>query len=161
MLVVIMFIPCVAKAQFYDSADDIYYYMLVDKQGEYYYSFVGGQVYVFNFDGRKAAALARSSSLSVVKNDINHDAEYYEKLVEKTEYDVHFKNSNALPPTYFWSNTFGNRTYVFSNDRKYLTETTDFVIGGMRTTQTLKYKRVDKSFFKLGRSRTPSGTLYE
>lgn len=137
-----------ARAQFYDSADDIYYYV-EDKDKL--------AVLIFNFNGERAALLNLKkdgivAGVSSVRDNIKENPNFYEDKVEVTEYDMKYNSSNTysiLLSSYKW-------LFRFSTDRQecYLT-----IINGKDRDKL--YKRVDKSFFKIGRSRTPSGTMYE
>ena len=77
------------KAQFYDSADDIYFYV----------TYEGGQVketgwaFVFNFDGLKACHDA--TSISRIKANLKKSASYYEDWIETTEYRLKYSSNNT------------------------------------------------------------------
>lgn len=161
------------KAQFYDSADDIYYYVECDKDGQVKDN---GQVYVFNFDGRKACYW--NSSVSGVKSSLQSNPSYYEEKVETTEYVLKYGSYNT-----YRKNEGGDeyRDFYFSSARSNLTVTHHWqktvipqVNAGMYgtlpalgwaykewTDDKTNYKKVEKSFFKIGRSRTPSSTMYD
>lgn len=154
------------KAQFYDSADDIYYYVEY-KDGE---CVTDGYARIFNFDGKKAALLNMyknngvgpyTAPVRVVKANIKNNPTFYEDLVETTEYSVKFSHGTVYTHNYefidgYSHNTrFLSYTYRFSSDRNYLYVSSNDYSG------EITYKRVDKSFFKVGRSRTPSGTMHE
>lgn len=169
------------KAQFYDGPDDIYYYVLIDGNGNFSEN---GRVLVFNFDGRKAALLSLKvvsdgfeyDDVSKVKQRLKSDIEYYEKKIESTEYELNYQSGGYVNKIScnFYNSMCGQidvtetHTYTFSADRNICM---DKIVG--QQTQTLpfftsrnlngetRYKKVDKSYFKVGRSRTPSGTMYE
>lgn len=163
------------KAQFYDSADDIYFYLLESDGGKK--NIYISNVLVFNFDGRKACELGGGDEESVKKH-LKDNPDYYGEKVETSEYDMKYEYS-SYGTCYksehtdrdfnsFSGITFTRRvksTYIFSSDRKSLS--LDITINGSgggqshTTTLNLKYKKVDKSYFRIGRSRTPSGTMYE
>ncbi len=169
------------KAQFYDGPDDIYYYVKQCHEREETYSQLNfpygyvtkkngrikkeipqeGQenVYVFNFDGLKAAQLGGMSVYSV-KSKLVESPSWFEDRVETTNYDWKYVSSSSSGIIYKKTGDNSN-TFTFSSDRNTLIKewyisTED---GPARFWDT--YKRVDKSFFKVGRSRTPSGTLHE
>ena len=161
------------KAQFYDGPDDIYYYVSCDKDGQVKEN---GSVYIFNFDGRKACYW--SSSVSSVKRSLQSNPSYYEEKVETTEYILKYDSYNT-----YRKNDRGDeyRDFYFSSSRNNLTETHHyqetivpeqwvFGVGIIKqygyaykqwTDKKTEYKKVEKSFFKIGRSRTPSSTMYE
>lgn len=162
------------KAQFYDDADDIYYYVKYE-DGEY-----KNDVMVFNFDGRKACVW--NSSVSSLKSIFKDSPSYYEEKVETTEYELRYRSSNIYMEGED-NDKKPHKKYTFSSDRNTLTYinhygTTHFVPGHFvpgpfgpigtpgewvtdwHNDKTI-YKRVDKSYFKVGRSRTPSSTMYE
>ena len=135
------------KAQFYDSADDIYFYYC-DEEGMSSHH----RVYIFNFDGKNATWWI--CAVSDVKNKLKENPYYYEEATETADYSIiKFVSSSSIETKYI----FGNNQflYTFSKDRNTMVETT-IAYDTKRT-----YKRVDKSFFKVGRSRTPSGTMHE
>lgn len=161
------------KAQFYDSADDIYYYLMYEFETDIPYldpwsgqrklrhkvikyddSKEGDEVLrvlIFNFDGNKAARLADFSKMSSVKDYLQKSSTYFEDIVETTEYTLKYTSSSSgivYKDAYY--------TYTFSNDRNTLVS-----IDNNHNYIKRYYKRVDKSFFKIGRSRTPSGTMHE
>ena len=74
------------KAQFYDSADDIYYYVEY-KDGRI---LDDGGVFVFNFDGQKACFW--DESVSSLKNNLKRNPSYYEDKVETTDYCLKYIN---------------------------------------------------------------------
>ena len=169
------------KAQYYDSADDIYYYVEYE-DGEY-----KSNVKVFNFDGRKACVW--NSSVSSLKSTFKDNPNYYEDKVETTEYELRYRSSN----TYMEGeddDEKSHKKYTFSSDRNTLTLINHVgqqifhpapvtpggygvngiplppIIGMPYFTtewhdEKTIYKKVDKSYFKVGRSRTPSSTMYE
>ena len=163
------------RAQFYDGPDDIYYYVEEYYEHDEYksISFTSGyytgrtlrdkpeenkaHVMIFNFDGTKAALLCYTSDyVSDVKSALKKNPSYYEDKIETTEYWVKYVSSSSSGTKY----TLGTlNTCIFSSDRNTLKHVLEFSDGSHPT--TMVYKRVDKSFFKVGRSRTPSGTLYD
>lgn len=178
-LVMAICLACGVKAQFYDGPDDIYYYVEY-KNG----SFVeNGCVLIFNFDGIKAAELSGKYSrmniwyragvkINDVKDNIKSNPLYYEEKVESEEYELTYMSNKAYQCKSIRSHQGGNAyiNFNFSSDRN----TLDFSYHYWYTDPLSRlngyygwkdeektYKRVDKSFFKVGRSRTPSGTLHE
>lgn len=176
------------KAQFYDSADDIYYYVEY-KDG----SFVdNGKVLIFNFDGQKACVLD-NTTIGSVKDKIKSKSDYYEEKVETTDYNYeyvyydgtsyqhkgsqysYFLNGTSKKGNVYTRYTFSsNRNFMYNNSYKIETSTYSYIrstppfdlVTTPEKTSTIdmsggKYKRVDKSFFRVGRSRTPSGTMHE
>lgn len=167
------------RAQFYDSADDIYYYMEY-KNGNFVEN---GEVKIFNFDGQKACLLGETNILTV-KSNLKTDIDYYDRKVENSEYTLKY-----IPSSYhtvyqvemsnsFYSPTVGSTTvtnstfrYEFSTDRETMYDKSCIVNTyhypfepykkTYKTEPNKTYKRVDKSFFRVGRSRTPSGTMHE
>lgn len=170
------------KAQFYDSADDIYYYVECNSSGQ---PLENGSVTIFNFDGIKACDLAgflrwkignfgsRSYGCNVedVKRNMQTSVTYYEDKVENTDYKLKYISGNKYQgaiDTYSWTAPNGSycwdketHTFDFSYDRKTMTDNIEEK-SHMGTNYSKKqFKRVDKSFFRVGRSRTPSGTMHE
>lgn len=169
------------KAQFYDSADDIYYY--VEEYYEYEESatrmgpFFSIETYktgktirnkpegenawvlIFNFDGLKAALLSSGHYIPTIKSHLKASSSYYEDKVETTDYNWKYVSSSYAGTVYERPNS--KETYTFSSDRNTLIESGYSPIGFESFKHTRQYKRVDKSFFKVGRSRTPSGTMHE
>lgn len=159
------------NAQFYDSADDIYYYLEYSKNGNLI-SQEYQQVAIFNFDGRKACV--RYDKPKDVRVNLKNNPNYYQDLFENKEYDIEYSYGNCYKCFSTSSDYYPQTgritrkhwdTYDFSSDRNTLTYTSKVTgTNGFHTetseTKTV-LKRVDKSFFKLGRSRTPSGTMYE
>lgn len=161
------------KAQFYDSADDIYYYVEV-KDGEFVSPYPS--VMIFNFDGQKASFLNRISigvdGLPAIRDNIKSNFNYYEEKVDNAEYDMYYdrsKNAYCLQfTTSYGYNIYGQAissrwdyTVSFSSDRKYCYSKIKVTNPQSSNTEIETLKRVDKSYFKSGRSRTPNGTLYE
>lgn len=66
-LVMAMCLASGVKAQFYDSADDIYFYLLESDGGSK--SIYSSEVLVFNFDGRKACQL-RGAGVEYIKKGV-------------------------------------------------------------------------------------------
>ncbi len=164
------------KAQFYDGPDDIYYYVEVYHEKDEYVStsltsgyYTGrkikeipeerkAKVYIFNFDGLKAARLSSNFTYDYVediKSNLKSSPSYYEDKIETTEYDVKFVSSSSSGTKY----EKGWNTYTFSNDRNTLRVVQTPTEGSHPC--SWDFKRVDKSYFKVGRSRTPSGKMYE
>ena len=166
------------KAQFYDSADDIYYYVCeYDEKDEYIWSgsifdkgyYTGkkiqlkhegndAKVLIFNFDGTKAALLCSNNATVVreVKSNIGKTPSYYEDKVETTDYTLRYEPSSTSGVTYKKNDS---ESFIFSSDRNTLRELWTFTDGSHPCSWV--YKRVDKSYFKVGRSRNPRGTMYE
>lgn len=161
------------KAQFYDSADDIYYYVQIyngkggfvegtdrmkyAKNGEKVWFGAKGEdwVRIFNFDGKKACCWSKSH-VSSVKDNFKNNPNYYEDAIETTEYNVNFISCSSTEIIY----KGGDTTFIFSKDRSMLTTIEEFWFNPDEIYVRF-YKKVDKSYFKTGRSRTPSGTMYE
>lgn len=187
LLVMAICLASVAKAQFYDGPDDIFYYVEDYYEYEdYYWDMYPGTtipksphytgqiktkktdidkatVLIFNFDGLKAAELTetyKGKHISWIKAAIANNPNCYEDKIETTDYDIKFSSKTASKTMYQkdGGTPFTSYTYTFSSDRKTLR------CADMQNPEhlaTTVYKRVDKSFFKIGRSRTPSGTLHE
>lgn len=185
LLVMAICLASGVKAQFYDSADDIYYYVECGDNGQ---TKENGYVFIFNFDGRKAAELSGALNdpipnkpreypcVSDVKKNLQRSQTYYDDKIENTEYNVEFVSGNTYKGNtyveYYAPNGyqawFGEYfTFDFLNNREVLSLSRTVSLGNYGTgfnssnTKQEKYKKVDKSFFKVGRSRTPSNTLHE
>lgn len=171
------------KAQFYDGPDDIYYYVedYYEYEDFYWDMYPGttipksphytGQiktkktetdkatVLIFNFDGLKAAELTetyKGKHISLVKAAIANNPTCYEDKIETTEYNIKYVSKTMYQKD--GGTPFSSYTYTFSSDRQTLR------CANMQNPEhlaTTVFKRVDKSFFKVGRSRTPSGKLQE
>ena len=165
------------KAQFYDSADDIYYYIQVDDKGEFKLNYATS-CFIFNFDGKNACILNYQGNdmtytPNQIKEKLSQNPNYLMDRLETGIYDVSYISKNRYKKEGKWEmndRLLGYRhgtfswTFNFSSDRNqmYLTYVShDAVSTSEPSTYNLKYKRVDKSFFKVGRSRTPSNTLHE
>lgn len=167
------------KAQFYDSADDICYYKQICEYDEetgkikkFEKDDSNGDVQVWNFDGRKAARL-EFCSLSLVKESIKRSSSYYEDLVETSEYDWTYTSVSpyireckskktwlaSYLPGYGTMYEHNGFPVIFSSDRNKMYMVCESVRKGDYF--ILEYKKVDKSFFRVGRSRTPSSTMHE
>lgn len=173
-LVMAIYLASGVKAQFYDGPEDIYYYVCEYNEYEEYQltSMTSGyytgrtirnkhegnnaKALIFNFDGTKAALLCyfNATSVSEVKQALAKTPSYYEDKVETTEYKLKYEPSSS-GVTYKLPNYY---EFTFSSDRNTLKEVWKDSDGHLKT---WSYKRVDKSFFRVGRSRKPSGTLYE
>ena len=169
LLVMAICLASGVKAQFYDSADEIYYYVQW-KDGKY-----GNNVRIFNFDGRKACIWY--DYVNSLKETFKDNPSYYEEKVETTEYKYNYIGNNVYQ--FICSDGKENYKYQFSYDRQTLTVIRYYhkhegyyeMFGGYPIYRSADkgwvdevegiYKKVDKSFFKVGRSRTPSGTLHE
>ena len=160
------------KAQFYDSADDIYYYLKCDKNGQIDEGDLG-RALIFNFDGKNACVLCLREDeyqlyppyLDYVQNIISQNPNYLLDRISNGVYDTKHVSGNTyirkgkynyndedLEPSYRYGSF--EWTLKFSNDRK----TLDLTIwynnqGGYSWTESSTYKQVDKSFLKVGRSR--------
>lgn len=137
------------RAQFNDGPDDIYFYVRTDNP-DYY----AKDVEVFNFDGEKACRWGYGT-IQQVKDRLKENPNYFEDAVETEEYKLKFVSS--YPQTKYQATYSFTTTFLFSSDRKYCT--VEFVNSGVKVVK--KYERVNKSYFRVGRSRTPSGSLYE
>lgn len=149
------------KAQFYDSAEDIYYYVGY-RNGNY-----TNGCRILNFDGTKACILNEYFytennpvcyyTVKEVRDLIRNSPSYIEEQIEKGDYKIKFVSPNTY--MYSYDDQLGHnvQTLKFSLDRNFMYETIKY--GSHES--VVKFKRVDKSYFKSGRSRTPSGTMYE
>lgn len=172
------------KAQFYDSADDIYYYVSCDKNGQVQEN---GYVLIFNFDGNKACELAGLFEVDPysprtypeandVRKALQKNQAYYDEKMENTEYRLKYDSGTTYKGSHHidYVNPMGNNvwceeSYVFEfleNRNKLIeTETRSFGQGFSYTSKGSPdktiFKKVSKSFFKVGRSRTPSSTMHE
>jgi len=175
LLVMAICLASGVKAQFYDSADDILYYVSCDKYGQ-----IGenGMVLIFNFDGKKACELSGYLELpdgprtyphvDDIKRNLQRNKSYYDELIETTEYSLKHISGNTYQGhgyiegealnggTAYRSET---HTFIFSSDRKTVTDREETTTGnymtgfkGTATDETI-FKKVDKSFFNIGRSR--------
>lgn len=136
------------RAQFYDGPDDIYYYW-----SEEYNS-----VMIFNFDGKKAFNLSWDfEKLPEVKKNFLNNPNYYEDRLEALDYNLVFVSSNSSEVVYRWNDSFGVK-FIFSKDRQSAKRWHQLSPSYV---QEVTYKKVDKSFFKSGRSRKPSSTMHE
>ena len=173
------------KAQFYDGPDDIRYYVeeYYEYEEWYFKPFVGNiktgeikkkfpddensaSVFAFNFDGKTAAELTGCSSgqsVRAIKSYLQEKPSYFEDKVETSIYDWKFESSSYSGTVYKASNRYNSKaTYTFSPDRKKLVvkEYRDISLTESYW-RAWTYKLVDKSYFKVGRSRTPSNSLHE
>lgn len=184
LVVMAMCLTGVMKAQFYDDADDIYYYVEY-KNGDFRKS-----CRVLNFDGTKACILNEYRDSGIhgistndyyynvdeIKSQIQQKSDYYEELVELKEYRLTYSStasaytySNTLrvPSTDVWGNAsdlIDNYVHkiTFSGDRSLMYDTRTIKSNhAANGTDVITYKRVDKSYFKVGRQRTPSNKMYE
>lgn len=174
-LVMVICLASGVKAQFYDSADDVYFYIMESEGSSK--SIYSSEVMIFNFDGRKACYLA-GSSVNTVKSHIKENPDYYVEKEENSDYDMKYESS-SYGTRYikelserdwnsfggFWITRNVKYTFDFSSDRNSLRVAIKVSGsgGGHSESKTFNhtYKKVDKSYFKVGRSRTPSGSLYE
>ena len=152
------------KAQFNDQPEDIYFYLEETEDGK---PINNKYVYVFNFDGRKACLL-EWKSIADVKQHLRYNPDYYVDKEESSDYDLIYEASSqgytSKGDKYYAGNVVitSDNIYQFSSDRSILTNKIyrRTSLGGSSITIKIS-KRVDKSYFKSGRSRTPSGTMYE
>lgn len=177
LLALVICLASGVEAQFNDSADDIYYYVTYEN-GQY----TNGAL-VFNFDGKSGCILNQYKNdegnyllytVDKIKGIIKDKPTYFEDQIEVGDYRLSYSTnntyccSNVYRDTYYDSTLQSQRTaiyneintYQFSSDRSilyYTCEEKDHKVGVTKRT----YKRVDKSYFKLGRSRAPSGTMHE
>lgn len=165
MLFMMMCVVYTAKAQFYDSANEIYFYKADNSENSNAY------VLVFNFDGRKAALLEQTTCASIQSN-LKNDMDYYGKLVETTDYSLKYESSASgtryttektysttglwLPGETWWHNTTTN--YDFSSSRYTLTVSSKTISQSYEIAQvaganpstresTSTYTKVDKNYF--------------
>ena len=165
------------KAQFYDSADEICYFVEYKELYEETDAFGNGtgiiksrepefpRALVFNFDGKKAAELNHYCAvpISSVKDRLETNPNYYEEEVERSDYDWIYVSSSSEGVIYQGPCTTSSRstvTHIFSHDRKTLIKKLTCNLFSS-TTSWYYFKRVDKGYFKKGRSRTPSSGIYE
>ena len=189
LLVLAICLASGVKAQFYDGSDDIYYYVeeyyeyeeTATRWGPYFIleTYKTGNikkkfpddensasVFVFNFDGKTAAELTECSSgqsVRAIKSYLQEKPSYFEDKVETSIYDWKFESSSYSGTVYKASNRYNSKaTYTFSPDRKKLVvkEYRDLSLTESYW-RAWTYKLVDKSYFKVGRSRTPSTALHE
>ena len=166
------------KAQFYDNADEICYYvedyceteeirqvywqgmptLNWEKTGKItkdYPKEGSEKVVIMNFDGMKAAALAGGGydgeDIYTIKRRLQESPSYYEDKVETTEYNWKYSSSSS-GVTY----QQGSYSRIFSRDKSTMIQD-----NGSNYRWKRHYKRVDKSYFRVGRSRTPSSTMHE
>lgn len=152
------------KAQFYDGPEDIYFYLEDSEDGN---PISNKYVYVFNFDGRKASLL-EWKSIADVKSHLRDNPDYYLEKVESSDYDLIYDTSlrgyTIKGSKYYAGDVVitSDITYQFSSDRNTLTTIFNRRTSRGGSSKSINVsKRVDKSYFKVGRSRTPSGTMYE
>lgn len=165
------------KAQFYDGPDDIYYYVECNEQGEPYSE---GYSIVLNFDGLTAANLCskrysgeEAEKVYDTRQNIQNNTSFYEDRVETTQYSIKYESSSPMVTykvrEYYHDATMYTpvrieiRKFQFSTGRDKLYYISEWRNSERKIVDTGKrtFKRVDKSFFKVGRSRTPSGTMHE
>ena len=167
------------KAQFYDGPDDIYYYIEEYEEGpEYTIAYFGAMPHytgrtkretpvedkkhglIFNFDGTKAVSFTGGVGdyPPEIKKNIAKKASWYEDMMETTDYKIKYVSSSSETKYYYHDYRI---TYIFSRDRSSLrsVQKWDDTPSGQESVRV--YKRINKSYFKIGRSRTPSGSLYE
>ena len=118
------------KAQFYDSADKICFYILETHNGKSESN--NPTVRIFNFDGRKACELAVHRAKDVQKH-LRQNPDYYGELVETTKYSLIYNpDSYTTQYTKKFTTSFTNYTnmtwwhnitevYDCTSDRKILT----------------------------------------
>lgn len=184
LLVMAICLASGVEAQFYDSADDIYYYVECNDNGQ---ALENGDVVIFNFDGNKACDLSgflqllwENEELNImrhgcevddVKTRMRKNMMYYEDMVENEEYKLRHVSGNkyrGTTNTLSWTGPMGNNcwqreTHIFdfSYDRESMTDNIERTSHMGTISAAKKFVKVDKSFFKVGRSRTPSGTMHE
>ncbi len=186
LLVMVICLASGVKAQFYDGPDDIYYYVACGENGE---SSGEGAVLIFNFDGKKACdlsgyldlktdrigAVAAPPCTSDIKKNIQTNINYYEEKVENTEYSLKYISGNIYRGNAYLqaTNMMGGlcwrkeiHDFDFNANRNFVVDRISIELGStnggtFNSTETRYFKRVDKSFFKVGRSRTPSNSLHE
>lgn len=119
------------RAQFYDGPNDIYYYVVETEDGTPV-SKSDKNVWVFNFDGRKACQLA-IDGLKSAQTHLRENPDYYGAMVENKKYDMEYTSSSygicyVLKDVWeFTTDAWGTRTvyqtntYTFSRDRTSLT----------------------------------------
>ena len=161
------------KAQFNDSADDIYYYVIETFNGTQI-SKETQRVYIFNFDGNRACQLWGSNT-EEARRRIRENPNYFNEQIETAEYDLKYTSSSdgvCYTKEYSWDfngpigrvHHYGTEKYIFSYDRNSLIMINDHhMTGAHNKDEVTKYtlKKVEKSYFLTGRSRTPSSKIYE
>ncbi|MBR1466736.1 MAG: hypothetical protein IJ607_10315 [Bacteroidaceae bacterium] len=176
IMLLVCFITCtyaMSFAQFYDSADELYFY--VDDTSN------PDRCFIFNFDGTRACALNQHSGTSTfigmygqnigsytdydhfntVRAKIKQNPNYYEDRVENLDYKMYYDSSASSSYTVYkfkrnWNQTTTTDVFEISPDRDYL-----YCNYGGGRNGSRKYIRVDKSFFRSGRSRNVEGGMYE
>jgi predicted chitinase len=101
-----------------------------------------------------------------IKELLRKNINYFEEQVEVGVYKLKYTSNNAYIYQYtnIYDTLLGTSTMAFqhilkfSTDREYLYETR---IGNGNSTDKWTFRKVNKSFFKSGRSRTPSSTIHE
>jgi len=168
------------KAQFYDGPDDFYYYIEEYEEGPEFtkIAYFGDiprytgrrkretpeedkkHVLIFNFDGTKAVSFTGGVGdyPPSIKKNLSKKASWYEDMMETEEYKIKYVSSSSETKYYYHDYRI---TYIFSRDRSSLrsVQKWDDTPSGQETVRV--YKLINKSYFKVGRSRNPSGSLYE
>ena len=114
------------KAQFYDGPEDIYYYVLIKMENSanktFDYDENKATVYIFNFDGIKAAQFTTAwggDPISWVRDAIGKNPNYYEEKVETTLYNWKYDSTSSAGITYISPNDRSS-IFTFSRDRNTL-----------------------------------------
>ena len=166
------------KAQFYDSADDIYYYVLEETSDH-----KKDNCFIFNFDGKRACVLSQHTSTGTfntlwglqygqatdyheskdVKRIIKNNPNFFVEKIETLDYDMYYDGSlSSLYEVYIfkrnWNGNIIADKFEFSKDRSFVYVTLDYKKSYASRQKCI---RVDKSYFRSGRSRNPSSSLYE
>ena len=176
-----MCLTSIVNAQFYDGADDIYYYV---EEGDN-----PNLCFIFNFDGRKACVLNQYTetttyygmygpevgtgtnyyNFSTVKRMIKNNPNVFDDKVETLDYEMYYDSSSSSTyEVYMFRRTINRNGFVdkfaFTKDRKRLNVTQGYKNNGYinRNATTKTYVLVDKSYFRSGRSRNSNNNrMYE
>ena len=167
LLVMAICLASGVNAQFYDGPDDIYYYVAAEdfwnETNSAEVNKTGYWAYVFNFDGRKATHFGGQYSRDGIISYLQQNPNYFEEKVETADYSrIKYVSSSGSETIYEYPWVGSTKIWLyFSADRKVLISRVMNSTGPKDKGDGNKYIRVDKSFFRVGRSRTPSGTMYE
>ena len=116
---------------------------------------------ILNFDGKKAACLCPAfTKVKDIKTALSNNSSVYDNKVETAIYDWEFVSS-SYEGTIYKEPYHSDYNYLFLSDRTYLTITIKGHDTYWDSIEKTTFKKVDKSYFKVGRSRTPSSTLHE
>ena len=171
-LVIAICLASGVRAQFYDGPDDIYFYVTY-KNGEIDKT---GWAFVFNFDGKRACCWP--GSIGYIQEKLKNNPNYFEEGIETKEYKLKYISNNTYEGNLYGAiydpSKYNYDRFIFSYDRQkltYITHRKRPVMNnfGMPTgfdkwvDEEYELKRVSRDVLKpnIGRSRKPSGTIYE